>query len=208
MEKRQRVCSSSYSSAVLQNRLLPVLIACGALTSITAPAQAQYQYMQGSMMGMGAATGLIRTVPMMTTGLVRALIPHRSHKNKNKNNNNLSNGTNGSGQTYAPNNTTQGQAYSGSNGQPVQTLTAPVGQYGYNNNNNNMQNNNMQQAQSYPMPNAQPNAQPAYNSTPGLVPQNGQNAYATVQGQMYNAPGQAAYGMQGAPAAYGPGAGQ
>ncbi len=149
------------------------------------------------MMGMGAATGLIRTVPMMTTGLVKALIPHRSHKNKNKNNN-LSNGN---GQTYAPNNTTQGQVYSGANGQPVQTLTAPVAQYGNNNNNNKMQNNNMQQAQSYPMP----NAQPAYNSTPGLVPQNGQNAYATVQGQMYNAPGQAAYGSQ---AAYGPGAGQ
>jgi hypothetical protein len=51
-------------------------------------------------------------------------------------------------------------------------------------------------------------AQMGYNTAPGLT-QNAQNSFGTVQGQMYTAPGQAAYGAQSAaPGIYGPTAGQ
>ncbi len=131
---------------------------------------------------MMAASGLIRTVPRMATGLVRTLVPHHGHKNKDQNNNNLSKRN---AQLTA---LSQGQVYAGTNGQPTGNLmpmranVTPAAQPGYSN----------MQAQSYPMQSAQSQS----NIPPGLV-QNGQNAYNTVQGQMYNSPGQAAYGMQG-----------
>lgn len=180
MEKRQRLQSSS------------LLIACGIIASLAAPARAQYQYMgQSGTMVVGAASNLIRAGSSLTTGLVRAVVPHRSHKNKDKNKNDSL--TNGNGQMSASNNTAPGQYYSGANGQPtgnmmpMQTNMAPM-QSGYGN----------MQAQNYQMQ----NAQPQYNNAPTQNQQYGQNAYSTVQGQMYNAPGQASYGMPGASGPY------
>jgi hypothetical protein len=192
MEKRQRVQTSSYSPNRLQSLLLLGLIACCVTASVAAPARAQYQYVgQSTMMAAGAATGLIRVVPMMATGLVKTLVPHRKNKDKNKNNNN---GTNGNAQMSVSGNMAQGQVYSGVNGQPtgnmmpMQANVAPMARSG-----------NMQ-TQNYPVQ----NAQTQYNNSPGLNLQNGQNAYGTVQGPTYNAPGQSGYGAQGTSAAYGP----
>jgi hypothetical protein len=197
METRRREQSSSYSPIRLQNQLLSGLIAFGVLAAVGAPARAQYQYaQQPAMMAVGAASGLFRTVPRMATGLVRTLVPHHGHKNKDKNNKNAINGN----AMSASSNTTQGQVYSGANGQPTgnmmppQASVAPMAQSGYSN----------IKAQNYPIQ----NEQTRYNNPPGLNLQNGQNAYSTVQGQMFNAPGQAAYGMQGATPPYGPSAGQ
>jgi hypothetical protein len=189
MEKRQRVQSSSYIPNRLQNRLLLGLIALVVMASLAAPARAQYQYaQQAPMMAVSAASGLFRAVPMMATGLVR-LVPHPGHKNKNKNknNNNVANG-----------NMQQGQGYPGFNGQqagnmsPLQANGAPNARNGYSNTPQDFQ-----------------NAQAQYNNSTGLNVQNGQNSYNTVQGQMYNAPGQTGYGMQGsgmqgASSVYGP----